>query len=75
VAEDLRFDNELNDLLDRDPFVPFTIVLTSADRYKVTAPRQVAMGESVIVIVPPRSTMSFFRKNQIVGVELKEPAA
>ena len=74
MAEDLRFDSELNDLLDRDPFVPFTIVVASGDRYKVTGPRQVAMGENVIVIVPPKSTHVFFRKNQIVGVEVEEPA-
>lgn len=74
MAEDLRFENELNDLLDREPFVPFSIVVTSGDHYKVTSPRQVAIGDSVVVIVPPKSTMVFFRKNQIVGVEVEEPA-
>jgi hypothetical protein len=74
MAENLRFDDELNDLLDRDPFVPFSIVVASGDRYKVTGPRQVAMGENVIVICPPKSTVVFFRKNQIVGVEVEEPA-
>ena len=75
MAEEIRFDSELNDLLDRDPFVPFTIVLASGDRYRVTGPRQVAMGDTVIVIVPPKSTHVFFRTNQVVGVEVKEPAA
>jgi mannose-6-phosphate isomerase-like protein (cupin superfamily) len=49
-------------------------VLASGDRYKVTGSRQVAIGENVIVIVPPKSTHVFFRKNQIVGVEVEEPA-
>ena len=74
MAEDLRFDEELNHLLDRDPFVPFTIIVTSGDRYRITGPRQVALGENLVVIVPPRSTMSFFRKNQVVGIEIEEPA-
>jgi hypothetical protein len=74
MAEEIRFENELNGLLDREPFVPFTIVLASGDRYKVTGSRQVAIGENVIVIVPPKSTHVFFRKNQIVGVEVEEPA-
>ena len=72
--EELRLEDELNDLLEREPFVPFTVVVSSGDRYRVTSPRQVALGENIIVIVPLQSTHAFFRKNQIVGVEVEEPA-
>lgn len=75
MAEDLRFENELNDLLDREPFVPFKIVVASGDKYPVTSPRQMAIGESVVVILPPNSTMVFFRKAQIIGVEVEAHAA
>jgi hypothetical protein len=75
MSEDLNFNDEIANLLDRDPFVPFTIILSSGDRYDVTHLHQVAIGNNVIVVVPPRSTLAFFRKNQVVGVELHEPAA
>jgi hypothetical protein len=74
MAEEIRFESELNDLLDREPFVPFTIVVASGDRYKITGPRQVAIGENVIIVVPVRSTHAFFRKSQVVGIEVEEPA-
>lgn len=74
MSEAINFNDEIDRLLDRDPFVPFTIILSSGDRYEVTGPRQVAMGENVIVVCPPKSTMSFFRKNQVVGVDVAEPA-
>jgi hypothetical protein len=74
MAEEIRFESELNDLLDREPFVPFTIVVASGDCYRVTGPRQVAIGENVIIVVPVKSTHAFFRKNQVVGIEVEEPA-
>jgi hypothetical protein len=74
MSEAINFDDEINKLLDRDPFVPFTIILTSGDRYEITGPRQIALGERVIVVVPPKSTHSFFRRNQVVGIDVAEPA-
>ena len=74
MADELRFEDELNSLIDHDPFVPFTILVASGDRYRITGPKQVLVGDSMVVIVPPKSTMSFFRKSQIVGVEVEEPA-
>jgi hypothetical protein len=74
MSEAINFNDEIDRLLDRDPFVPFKIILTSGDRYEITGPRQVAMGDNVVVVVPSKSTHSFFRKNQIVGVEVAEPA-
>jgi hypothetical protein len=74
MSEAINFNNEIDRLLDRNPFAPFKLILTSGDRYEITRPRQVAMGENVMVVVPSKSTHSFFRKNQIVGVEVAEPA-
>lgn len=75
MSEDISFEDELKKALDRDPFVPFTIVLTSGDRYEVIDPFTVAIGGSTVVVLPPKSTHVFFRKNQIVAVEVHEPAA
>jgi hypothetical protein len=73
--EDISFEEELKKALDREPFTPVTIVLASGDRYEVTDPWQVAIGASTVIILPSRSTHVFFRKNQIVAVEVPEPAA
>lgn len=67
--------DEILELLDRDPFVPFAIVLTSGDRYEVTNPHLVAMGESVIYVVRARSNRyDILRLNQIAATEVLEPA-
>ena len=38
MADGNRFEIELIDLLEREPFVPFTIVWRSGDRYEVATP-------------------------------------
>ena len=75
MGEEISFEEEILRLLDDEPFAPFTIVLTSGDRYEVTDPHQVALGGSVVVYVPPRGGISFIRKNQIVAVQSHQPAA
>lgn len=75
MAEEMNLEGEVEKLLDRGPFHPFTIVLTSGDRYEVTGPRGLAFGGNVVVVVHPRTGISFFRRNQIVAVDAPEPAA
>lgn len=75
MAEDISFEDELKKALEHEPFLPFTIVLTSGDRYDVTDPWAVAIGASTVVVFPPKSTHVVFRKSQIVAVEVHEPAA
>jgi hypothetical protein len=75
VSEALNFNEELLNLYKREPFTPFTIVLASGDRHEVTEPLRMAMNDNTVALVPPRSTVIFFRKNQIAGVEVHEPAA
>lgn len=72
MAEEIKFEGEIVKLLDRDPFSPFSIVLTSGDQYKVLDPHSVAFGESTMVIFQRQSGMSFFRKSQIVAVNAPE---
>ncbi len=72
--EKIDFESELIKLLDREPFHPFSITLTSGERYAITADRQVALGGNTVVVVLPKTGIQFFRKNQIVSVDVPEPA-
>ena len=65
----------LKELLDRDPFVPFRIVLTSGKEYEITNPHLVALGESQITVYPPRSDKwSILRLNQIASLDVGQAA-
>lgn len=60
----------IRELLERDPFHPFRIVLTSGDRYDVTNPHLLAIGETQIFYCYPSSDrFSFIRSNQITAVD------
>jgi hypothetical protein len=74
MAEQISFIDEMHRLLDREPFQPFTIVLNSGNRYEVSDPHQLALGESVAILIPKKSTSIYMRSNQIVAVEVLEPA-
>jgi hypothetical protein len=65
--------DKLKQLLDRDPFVPFRIVVTSGGAYEVTSPYQVALGETRLDYFYPRSDRdATVRLNQIVAFESLE---
>ncbi len=72
MAEYLKFDEELVRLLDRRPFVPFTIVLSTGFKHDVIDPHYVAMGRDMVVVMHPRSGLSFFRLSHIVSVDAPE---
>ena len=64
------------ELLERDPFAPFRLVTTSGDKYDVTNPHVVAIGESTIFCAFPKSDRwAWLRINQIVAVETVQAAA
>jgi len=63
--------DDLKDLLRRDPFAPFRIVLTSGSTYEVASPYQVAIGQSQLDYYYPRSDKkAILRLNQIASVEI-----
>lgn len=65
--------DELKELLDRDPFVPFRIVLTSGTVYEVTSPYQVAVGQSQLNYYYPGSNKwAVLRSNQVAAFEVME---
>jgi hypothetical protein len=60
-------------LLDAQPFVPFTVIVASGDKYPVTSPHSLAIGESSMSSIwLPKKGSAIFRKSQIVGVEIGE---
>jgi len=67
--------NELKELLDREPFAAFRIILTSGSSYEVTSPYQVAIGQTQVDYYFPRSDRkAVLRMNQIAAFEDSEPA-
>lgn len=66
----------IRELLDRDPFVPFRIVLTSGKEYDVSDPHLVALGQSQLNLYAPKSDRySVLRLNQIASVDVLPQAA
>lgn len=68
--------DQIRELLHRDPFQPFRIILTSGDRYDVGNPDLVALSQSYVFYVFPKSDrMAWLRLNQIASVETLQAAA
>ena len=66
---------EIRELLDREPFVPFRIVLTGGLAYDVRNPHLAALGKSVIHVMHPRSDRyDILRQNQVAASEVLEAA-
>jgi hypothetical protein len=76
MAEDLSFEEELTRACEADPFVPFTVVMCSGDRYEVTSPRQIAFGSDIVFIFRARSKggSAYCRIYNISSIEIAEPA-
>ena len=67
----------IRELLGRDPFQPFRLVLTSGDRYQVRNPALVVLMQSQMFIAEPKSDrFHLLRMNQIAAVEAmgRQPA-
>jgi hypothetical protein len=68
--------DDIRGLLDRDPFVPFRIILTSGQVYEVLDPHSVGLGQTQLNIYPPKSDRwSIIRLNQIASVDVGQAAA
>ena len=65
--------DDLKELLSRESFVPFRIVLTSGNSYEVDSPFQLAVGESQLNYYYPRSDKwAILRLNQVAAFEILE---
>ena len=75
AREPLRFDDELRRCLSAEPFHDVEILTTAGDRFRVTDRMQVALGATVVVVVRDGYGVRIIRKNQIVSIDVVEPAA
>jgi hypothetical protein len=65
--------DDLKDWLDKDPFVPFRIVVTSGGAFEVIGPYQVAIGQTQFDYYFPKSDRkATVRLNQLVSIETLE---
>lgn len=68
--------DSIRELLDREPFAPIKIVLTSGQGFDISNPHLVALGETQITVYRPRSDQfAILRLNQVASLEALEPAA
>jgi hypothetical protein len=76
MVEELSFEEELTRAVNADPFVPFTVVMCSGDRYEVTNPMQIAFGSDVLFIFRGKSKggSAYCRIYNVSSIELAEPA-
>ena len=74
MAEEISIIDELKKLIDRTPFQAYVITLSSGERFEITERHQVAVGSSVVVVLPPNQTSIYLRSNQITSVQVLEPA-
>jgi hypothetical protein len=75
MPEEMSLEDEIVRLLEREPFHPFYISLTSGEKHGVDDPHSVALGGNLIAIIKPKTGLVFFRKSQVVGIKAPEPAA
>jgi hypothetical protein len=70
----IEFDDELRRCLRADPFHPFDVVTASGVEYQITDSVQMAIGNTAIVIVLPKTGVQIIRKAHITAVHVREPA-
>ena len=69
---------EINDLIAREPFGSFFIVMASGHRYRIEHPAEVVIGDEAIVLLPLRGGHSVLRTNYLSEVDVprkKRPRA
>ena len=63
----------IEELLRRDPFIPFRIILTSGGQYDVISPLMLAVGKSELAYYFPKSDrLAHLRLNQLASLETLE---
>jgi len=72
--ETVDFYDEIQRLIRAEPFVPFTIVMSSGTRYDVRDRFTCAGGKSTFTVYPLEGGHFFFPYYQISSIEVLEPA-
>ena len=70
-----NMEEQLLELLNREPFIPFRIVMSSGHEHEVSNPNLVAVGESQLNLYIPKSDQfSILRLNQVVAIHVAQAA-
>jgi hypothetical protein len=70
AEEDVNTLDTIRDLKNREPFMPFRIVMTSGDHYVIEDPDALAIGSSQLFYYPRRAGAGVhLRTTQIAAVE------
>jgi hypothetical protein len=73
---DLCMQESLPEMLAREPFQPFRIILTSGDGFTISDPALAVLMESLLFLAELRSDrFHLLRWNQIAGIEAISAAA
>ena len=70
MSEQVSFEDEVQKLIHADPFIPFSLILSSGDRFDVTDTGFFVFGDSAFILVQRKSGMAILRKSQVIGVEM-----
>lgn len=74
MSEEISIIDEIKTYATAKPFMPFAIVMTSGDRYELSEATQVAVGKSIVIVVPEGERHSVLRQNQISQINVHAPA-
>lgn len=66
---------EIVGLLRRKPFVPFAVLRNNGDRYEVAGRGRAGLSPWTIGIATPDEGLTIFQMEEVVGVEVHEPAS
>jgi hypothetical protein len=67
-SEEVSTLGEVEHLAQRDPFVPFTIIMGSGERYDIQEHDTVTVGKSVVMVTRHREGHFLLRQNHISEV-------
>jgi len=68
MAEEVKFEDVLDQRVNSIPFEPFALSATSGERFEINNQTQVAIGKSTITLYHARSGFTMLRKNQLVAL-------
>jgi hypothetical protein len=70
MAEEVRFEDVLDQKVNSTPFEPFALTVTSGERFEISQQMQVAIGRNTITLFHSRSGFTMLRKNHLVTLHV-----
>ena len=70
-----RITQELHDLKEREPFVPFVIVLKDGWRFEVTRRFQFGFSEHMMGVIDDQDCVDPFRPSDIAEIQVSHPVS